>query len=82
MRDHLDKTAPRDANWTDLQRASELFELWRLCRTSHCRRAGACRGDTRRCCEMLVDWSEALSLKDKRVDFAEVMERLRNESVQ
>jgi hypothetical protein len=28
---------------------------------------------------MLVDWSEALSLKDKRVGFAEVMEKLRSE---
>jgi hypothetical protein len=65
---------------TDLERAAKLFELWRLCRKSHCRRARACRGDARACCEMLLDWSEALSLKDKRVGFEEAMERLRNES--
>jgi hypothetical protein len=64
---------------TDLQRAAELFELWRLCRKSRCRRARACRGDAWACCEMLVDWSEALSLKDKRVGFMEAMERLRDE---
>ncbi len=28
---------------------------------------------------MLVDWAEALSLKDKRVGFAEAMERLREQ---
>ena len=61
---------------TDVQHAAELLELWRLCRKSSCRRARACRGDTRACCEMLVDWSEALSLKDKRLGFADAMERL------
>ena len=65
---------------TDLQHAAELFELWRLCRKSICRRARACRGDTRACCEMLVDWSEVLSLKDKRVGFVEALERLRERS--
>jgi hypothetical protein len=65
---------------TDLQHAAELFELWRLCRKAQCRRARACRGGERVCCEMLVDWSEALSLKDKRVSFEEAMERLRDES--
>ena len=62
---------------TDLQRGAELLELWRLCRKSSCRRARACRGDARACCEMLVDWSGALSLKDKRVGFAGAIERLR-----
>jgi hypothetical protein len=61
---------------TDLQRAAELLELWRLCRKSSCRRARACRGDARACCEILADWSETLSLKDKRLGFAEAMERL------
>jgi hypothetical protein len=28
---------------------------------------------------MLADWSEALSLKDKRVGFEEAMQRLRGE---
>ena len=65
----------------DLQRAAELLELWRVCRKSHCRRARACRGEARTCCEMLVDWSEALSLKDKRIGFAEAMQRLRETSV-
>ncbi len=64
---------------TDLQCAAELFELWRLCCKSQCRRARACRGDAKACCEMLVDWAEALSLKDKRVGFAEAMERLREQ---
>lgn len=64
---------------TDLQRAAELLELWRVCRKSPCRRARACRGEVRACCEMLVDWSEALSLKDKRVGFAEAMQRLREQ---
>ena len=64
---------------TDLQRAAELFELWRLCRKSQCRRARACRGEARVCCEMLVDWSEALALKDKRVSFVEALRRLRHE---
>jgi hypothetical protein len=64
---------------TDLERAAELFELWRLCRKSHCRRAQTCRGEARACCEMLVDWSDALSMKDKRVGFAEAMQRLRKE---
>jgi hypothetical protein len=58
---------------TDLQRAAEVFELWRLCRKAHCRRARACRDDARACCGMLLDWSEALSLKDKRVGFAEAV---------
>ena len=71
-------TAMRTANSRkDLRLAAELFELWRLCRKSRCRRARACRGEARVCCEMLVDWSEALSLKDKRVGFAEAIERLR-----
>jgi hypothetical protein len=65
---------------TDLQRAAELFELWRLCCKSRCRRARACRGDAGACCEMLADWSETLSLKDKRVSFAEAIERLHDES--
>jgi hypothetical protein len=64
---------------TDLQHAAEVFELWRLCRKSSCRRSRTCRGDTRACCEMLLDWSEALSLKDKRVSFAEAVERLREQ---
>ena len=64
----------------DLQLAAQLLELWRLCRKSRCQRARACRGDARRCCEMLADWSEALSLKDKRVSFAEAIERLREQS--
>ena len=62
---------------TDLQRAAQVLELWRLCRKSRCRRARACRGEARACCEMLMDWSEALSLKDKGVGFAEAIERLR-----
>jgi hypothetical protein len=65
---------------TDLQRAAELLELWHVCRKSHCRRARACRGEARACCEMLMDWSEALSLKDKRVGFEEAMQRLREGS--
>jgi hypothetical protein len=64
---------------TNLQRAAQVRELWRLCCKSSCRRAHACRGDARACCEMLADWSEALSLKDKRVGFADAMERLRDE---
>jgi hypothetical protein len=64
---------------TDLQRAAALFELWRLCRKSCCRRARACRGDARGCCETLLAWSERLALRDKHVDFAAAMERLRDE---
>jgi hypothetical protein len=65
---------------TDMQRAAELLELWRLCRKSQCRRARACRGDARACCEMLANWAEELSWKDKRVGFDEAIERLRDES--
>jgi hypothetical protein len=61
---------------TELERAAELIELWRLCRRSRCQRARACRGEPRVCCAMLVDWSEALSLKDKRVSFAAAIKRL------
>lgn len=64
----------------DLQLAAQLLELWRLCGKSCCRRARACRGDPRRCCGAVADWSEALSLKDKRVSFAEAMARLRERS--
>ncbi len=67
---------------TDLQHAAELLELWRLCRKSSCRRARACRGDARACCEMVADWSEALSLRDKRVSFSEAIERLREPHAQ
>jgi hypothetical protein len=70
------RLAPMAIAETDLQHAAELFELWRLCCKSRCRRSRACRGDTRACCEMLVDWSEALLLKDKRVGFMEAIERL------
>ena len=66
---------------TDLERAAELFELWRLCCKAQCRRARACCGEARACREMVVDWAEALSLKDKRVGFAEAMERLREGTV-
>ncbi|MGB6948921.1 MAG: hypothetical protein WBD84_06930 [Methyloceanibacter sp.] len=62
---------------TDLERAAQLFELWRLCRKSNCRRARGCRGDARACCESLTEWSEALSLWDKRIGFAEALKRLR-----
>ncbi len=73
----MNRTAMRAADVRrDLQLAAELLELWRLCRKSRCLRARACRGDERRCCEMLADWSEALSFKDKRVSFAEALERL------
>ena len=65
---------------TDLERAAEQFELWRLCCKSQCRRARTCRGEARTCCEMLVDWSDALSLKSKRVGFADAIERLRDAS--
>jgi hypothetical protein len=65
---------------TDMQRAAQVFELWRVCRRSHCRRAGACRGDARACCEMLADWAEVMSWKDKRVGFDEAIKRLREES--
>ena len=78
--DSLNKPLPDANSKTDLQRATEQFELWRLCRKSQCRRARACRGEARACCEMLTDWSEALSLKDKRVNFVEAIERLRDES--
>ena len=74
------KAQQREVNvTTDLERAAELLELWRVCRKAQCRRARACRGDARACCEMLVDWSETLSWKDKRVSFVEVMERLREQ---
>jgi hypothetical protein len=76
------KIAQPNPNATDLERAAELFELWRLCRKAQCRRARACRGDARACCEMLLDWSEALSLKDKRVGFAEALQRLRDKEGQ
>ena len=72
-------TPPTDST-RDLQLATRLIELWRLCRKSSCRRARACSGDVRLCCEMLTDWSEALSLKDKRVSFADAMQRLREPS--
>lgn len=52
---------------SELHLAAQLLELWRLCGKSRCRRARACRGDARRCCEALAGWSEILSRKDKRV---------------
>ena len=68
----------REANvTTDLEHAAELMEIWRLCRKSRCKRARSCCGDARACCERLVDWSVALSFKDKRVGFDEAMQRLR-----
>jgi hypothetical protein len=66
---------------TDLRLAAQVIELWRLCPKSCCRRARACCGDASRCCGKLVDWSEALSLKDKRVSFAEAVRQLRQQSV-
>jgi hypothetical protein len=63
---------------TDLHRAAALFELWRLCRKSRCKRAHACRGDARACCETLLAWSERLALRDKSVNFATAMQRLRD----
>ncbi len=65
---------------SDLELAAELLELWGLCRKSQCRRARSCRGEARICCDMLMDWSEELQLKSKRVGFAEAIERLRKES--
>ena len=65
---------------TDLQLAAQLLELWRLCGRSRCRRARACRGGARACCEAVADWSETLSRRDKRVSFAEARERLRQQS--
>jgi hypothetical protein len=44
----------------DLRLAAQLLELWRLCGKSRCRRAWACRGDARRCCEGLVDDARTL----------------------
>jgi hypothetical protein len=67
---------------TDLQSAAEVLELWRLCRKSQCRRARACRGDARECCERLAHWAEVLSMKDKRVGFAEALRRLRQSEEQ
>jgi hypothetical protein len=64
---------------TDLQHAAEVFELWRLCRKSSCRRSRTCRGEARSCCKMLMDWAEELSLKDKRVGFEQALERLREQ---
>ena len=64
----------------DLQLAAQLLELWRLCGKSRCRRARACRGGARRCSESVADWLEVLSMKNKRVSFAEAMERLREQS--
>jgi hypothetical protein len=60
----------------DLRLAAELLEIWRLCGKSCCRRARACN-DVRRCSERIADWELALSLKDKRVSFAEAMQLLR-----
>ena len=65
---------------TDMQVAAQLLELWRLCGKSRCRRARACRGGARACCEAVADWSEALSRRDKRVSFVEAMERLHQQS--
>ena len=59
----------------DMQLAAQLLELWRLCGKSRCRRARACRGDARRCCESVADWLEVLSMKNKSVSFAEAIER-------
>ncbi len=68
-------TRPTDLT-RDLELAARLLVLWRLCRKSRCRRARCCC-EPRRCCELLVDWSEALALKDKRVGFDDALRRLR-----
>jgi hypothetical protein len=80
-RDLMGKTEMRGADLRrDLRLAVHLLELWRLCGKSSCRRARACRGDARRCCDMLLGWSAALELKDKRVGFQDAMRLLRGPS--
>ena len=64
----------------DMLLAARLIELWRVCGKVACKRARACRGDPRQCCEALVDWSETLSMKDKSLSFREAIERLRSGS--
>jgi hypothetical protein len=64
----------------DLRLAAELLEIWRLCGKSRCRRARACHGDPRVCCNRLADLSDSLSRRDKRVSFEEAMQRLRDQS--
>ncbi len=66
---------------SDFQLAAQLFELWRLCGKSCCRRARACRGDARACCTIVVEWSEEFRLKDKTVNFEQAMQRLREGSI-
>jgi hypothetical protein len=65
----------------DFASAVQRFEIWRMCRKLNCRRASTCRGDARRCCEMFVDWSEALALKDQQSSVHEakrlLLQRLR-----
>jgi len=76
----MKKTAMRTADTTrDLQLAAELLELWRLCGKSCCRRARCCRGDARACCEIVAEWSEVFRLKDKRANFEQAIERLREQ---
>ena len=62
----------------DLLLAAQLFELWRLCGKTVCRRARDCRGDPRICCEALVEWSEMLATKDKISSFEQQLQRLRS----
>ena len=62
---------------TDLLLAARLLELWRLCGKRACRRARDCRGDPRRCCEALAEWSEMLATKDKISSFEQQLQRLR-----
>ena len=64
-----------------MRHAAQLLEIWRLCGKSRCRRVRACQGDLRRCSEALADWFESLSMKDKRVSFAEALARLRAQSI-
>ncbi len=61
----------------DLLLAARLLELWRLCGKTACRRARDCRGDPRRCCEALAEWSEMLATKDKTSSFEQCMDELR-----
>ena len=61
----------------DLPLAARLLELWRLCGKTACRRARDCRGDPRRCCEALAEWSEMLATKDKTSSFEQCMDELR-----
>jgi len=61
----------------DISLAARVLELWRLCGRTSCRRARDCRGDARKCCESVAEWSAILALKNKKLSFQQCLQALR-----